>query len=120
MQSCEFDSFRVFVWSLKRHRYETAYIERNVTGYFPVAIEPNPGQPDQAFSIVLQDKDGKLYKRTYAFSGYRVRMMAKTPFERPSQGPALRASAGFVSSPERDPGGWWAKVTAWPQRWLHR
>jgi len=29
----EFDSFRVFVWSMRRHRYETAYIERNVRGY---------------------------------------------------------------------------------------
>ena len=28
----EFDSFRVFVWSVKRHRYETAYIDRNIRG----------------------------------------------------------------------------------------
>lgn len=121
-ESCEFDSFRVFVWSARRHHYETAYIERNVTGYFPVAVEPNPGQPEQAFSLVLQDKDGKLYKRTYGFSGYHVRMISKTPFERPPETLAARASTGFVWSPAQEParGGWWAKVTAWPQRWLHR
>jgi hypothetical protein len=121
-ESCEFDSFRVFVWSSRRHHYETAYIERNVAGYFPVAVESNPGQPEQAFSLVLQEKDGKLYKRTYAFSGYRVRTISKTVFERPPETSAARASTGFASSLAREPvpGGWWAKVTAWPQRWLHR
>ena len=34
----EFDSFRVFVWSLRHHRYETAYIERNVVGHYPVQV----------------------------------------------------------------------------------
>jgi len=117
-----FDSFRVFVGSTRRHRYETAYIERNVTGYFPVALEQNSSESEQAFSLVLQDKDGKLYKRTYAFSGYRIRMVSKTPYERPPETPVARASTGFVSSPAQEPasGGWWAKVTALPQRWLHR
>ena len=35
----DFDSFRVFVWSLRRHRYETAYIERNLKGYSPVLLK---------------------------------------------------------------------------------
>ncbi len=35
-QPWDFDSFRVFVWSLRRHRYETAYIERNLKGYAPI------------------------------------------------------------------------------------
>ena len=122
IQSCEFDSFRVFVWSLRHHRYETAYIERNVTGYFPVALEPTSSQGEPAFSLVLEDKDGKLYKRTYAFSGYRVRMVSKAPYERPSETLVARASSGFVPPVSQDApsGGWWAKVTAWPQRWLHR
>src|SRR3954463_16108772 len=36
----DFDSFRVFIWSLRRHRYETAHIERNLTGFFPVLTHP--------------------------------------------------------------------------------
>jgi hypothetical protein len=36
----DFDSFRVFAWSVHRHRYETEYIERNVIGYSPVEIQP--------------------------------------------------------------------------------
>jgi hypothetical protein len=129
----EFDSFRVFVWSKGHHRYETAYIERNVTGYFPVAIEPNPvqpdpkdrrkpnaGEPEQAFSLVIQDKDGKLYKRTYAFSGYRVHLVSKVAFEPQSEALNARASSEPDSSHAQPPAGWWAKMTALPRRWLHR
>ena len=39
----DFDSFRVFIYSLKRHRYETAYIERKVVGHYPV--EAKAGSP---------------------------------------------------------------------------
>ena len=39
-QPYDFDSFRVFVWSLRRHRYETAHIERNLKGFFPLLTHP--------------------------------------------------------------------------------
>ena len=94
----DFDSFRVFVWSSKRHHYETAYIERNVKGYYPVETEPLPGQDDKAFSMVLEDKDGKLYKRIFAFNGYHIRMVSKTGLSAPAaaaRGPRrVRVRAG--------------------------
>jgi hypothetical protein len=91
----EFDSFRVFVWSIKRHRYETAYIERNVEGYYPLETFDLPGEAEKAFSVILRDKDGKLYKKTYAFSGYRVRMTSKVPYETPPPLPEVRSSKSF-------------------------
>ncbi len=91
----EFDSFRVFVWSLKRHRYETAYIERNVEGYYPVETQDLPGQEEKAFSLVLRDRDGQLYKRTYAFSGYRVHMTSKTPYQAPPPLPEVHGAKSF-------------------------
>lgn len=84
----DFDSFRVFVWSLRRHRYETAHIERNLTGYFPVLVEavaaPKPrGAKDAGagkvpgFSLIVQKKDGLRYRRSFAFLGNTVRFSSE-------------------------------------------
>jgi len=89
-QPYEFDSIRVFVWSLRRHRYETSYIERNLEGYYPVVVLPpsaankppiNRGSPApqdfSGFSIITREKDGRTYRRTYGFQGFRVRLINK-------------------------------------------
>lgn len=114
----EFDSFRVFVWSIKRHRYETAYIERNVEGYYPVEAQDLPGQEEKSFSLVLRDKDGQLYKRTYAFSGYRVRMTAKAPFQPPAALPEVRSARNFEPVPAAAPAesSWRQKLRDWRRR----
>ena len=95
----EFDSFRVFVWSTRRHHYETAFIERNVQGFYPIEPVALPGQEENAFSVVLREKDGKLYKRTYGFTGYHVRMISKVPFNPPGELPEVRMSRNFDPPP---------------------
>lgn len=72
----DFDSFRVFVWSQRRHRYETAYIERNLKGYAPVLLREVKfsergkvtGQAANypGFSICIEKNDGQRYRREYA------------------------------------------------------
>ena len=71
----EFDSFRIFVWSRKHHRYETSYIERNVIGHYPTEV--NTSNADPSFSLILEADDGNLYRKTYSFEGNRVRMVNK-------------------------------------------
>jgi SH3-like domain-containing protein len=85
-QPFQFDGFRVFVWSTRRHRYETAYRERNLRGYYPVEVHPAPegGATSPSFSLVVEEKDGVRYRRTYAFEGYRVRLVGKSPWDGPS------------------------------------
>jgi hypothetical protein len=118
----EFDSFRVFVWSTKRHRYETAYIERNVQGYYPVVTHSIPDQDDKAFSLVLLDKDGKLYERTYAFNGYRVRMVSKVAYQPPPALPEVQAARNFdpVEAPAPVEAGWRDRLREWRKRWFGR
>jgi hypothetical protein len=86
-QPWDFDSFRVFTWSLRRHRYETGYIERNLKGYSPVLLKAidvttkgvaasNPG-----FSICMEKKDGQRVRREYALLGQSVRFSAERACE---------------------------------------
>jgi hypothetical protein len=139
LKTAEFDSFRVFVWSKSRHRYETAFIERNVTGFYPVELaDVNAGElvkksggrrgardrdqnadQEKGFSVIVQDKDGALYKRVYGFSGYHVRLISKTPVARRdtllAMGDAPAADAEPSTAAEQ--GGWWQKMM---RRWRRR
>ncbi|HEY2040660.1 MAG TPA: SH3 domain-containing protein [Edaphobacter sp.] len=49
----DFDQVRVFIWNMKKHRYETAFRERNIEGYLPVEVrmakDPYGASPASAF-----------------------------------------------------------------------
>ncbi len=96
-QPWDFDSFRVFVWSLRRHRYETGYIERNLKGYSPILRKEVEfavkGQPSryEGFSVCVEKKDGPRARREYALLGVAVRFAGEHPCELP-QAPAFAHS----------------------------
>ena len=107
----DFDSFRVFVWSTRRHRYETEYIEKNLTGYSPVELHPvrfsgGKGKTSSAeeyagFSLCVEKKDGQVYRRRYAVMNTLVRFAGEEPcslpqpmnFGNPAATPAASAPA---------------------------
>jgi SH3-like domain-containing protein len=113
----EFDSFRVFVWSLKHHRYETAYIERNVVGHYPVRVTNAGSMP--SFSVVVEGVDGHLYRKTYAFDSYRIHMVNRELYD-----PGAKTDATKLASntPATDQSGvkssWYAKLKDRVQRFL--
>jgi SH3-like domain-containing protein len=92
--SYDFDSFRVFIWNVRRRRYETAYIERKVKGYFPVKLDkvtygapPKTRSGQEAsnvypgFSVCVEKKDGNRYRRSFAFLTNIVRAAGEKPCE---------------------------------------
>ena len=94
-QGFDFDSFRVFVWSLRRHRYETAYIERNLTGYLPILVNEvdyaGSARGNAAveaakypgFSVCTRKADGELHRRQFALLGNVVRQAGDGACELP-------------------------------------
>src|SRR5215472_11788079 len=65
----DFDQVRVYTWNTRKHRYETAYHERNLAGVLPVSL----GQQDfekegslRTFTLGLKDESGTR-QQTYKF-----------------------------------------------------
>jgi hypothetical protein len=129
----DFDSFRVFIWSLRRHRYETAYIERNLHGYAPVllkTVELSNSKGDSSakypgFSVCFEKSDGQRYRREYAFLSNVVRSAGEGPCEAPAsetvpaQATLPAQVAGGASSSAR-PASLILRIRQRVGKWFHR
>ncbi|MCC6341379.1 MAG: SH3 domain-containing protein [Bryobacterales bacterium] len=88
LENYDFDSFRVFIYNVRRHRYETAYIEREVKGYYPVllkTVQVTEGRKTldlPGFTLVTENDEAQRFRRTFVFQGYRVRMVQKEAVEK--------------------------------------
>ena len=82
-QPCDFTLLRVYTWSGKRRRYETAYVESNLCGKLPIRVTPAtaPGG-DATFRFAAPSDNG---------DGERVYQMHQTVVRRVRQGGASRA-----------------------------
>jgi uncharacterized protein YgiM (DUF1202 family) len=101
----DFDSFRVFVWSLRRHRYETAHVELRLRGHLPVLVRPvevsNTGKNKTdtpqgvypGFSVCTETQDGARLRREFAMYGEKVRQAGERPCEAPGPPVAVRSTA---------------------------
>ena len=75
----DFDGYRVFSWNIRRHRYETAYIQRRERGFFPVLVKPGE------FSVCLEREDGVRVRKMYTLTGNSVRAAGERPCEKPAE-----------------------------------
>ena len=115
----DFDSFRVFTWSLRRHRYETAYIQRNVEGFFPVLARP------AGFSVCVVNRAGARMRRDYSFIVTTVRFTGEQPCEAPGgllpgtevAGPGLHPPAPAPAAENRS---LYARLKALAKKWFSR
>ena len=84
----EFDSFRVFIYNTRRKRYETSYVERKMKGYYPVRVhevEINSSKRKATvpgFSLLVEDAEGQLWRKTFSFENRLVRLVSKEPWQR--------------------------------------
>jgi len=79
----DYNQIRVFTRNRPRHRYETAYRERNLEGYLPVKVghEDFGKEGDlPTFTIRKMEDDGKIVEMTYKLNGPIVRRVL-TPEE---------------------------------------
>lgn len=101
----DFDGFRVFTFNSRRGRYETAYRERELRGFFPVIVKVAANQAE--FSVVAEGEEGKLWQKKYSFNGTRVTSKGKTLYV-----PKEKANAAGPGSMKGAPSipqssGWW-------------
>jgi hypothetical protein len=86
----DFDQARVFTWNVKRHRYETAYRERNLNGFLPVTVGQESFDKEgtlPTFVLRVRDDAGNARERKYKLNTPIVRRVL-APGEQPS--PAAR------------------------------
>jgi hypothetical protein len=112
----EYDSFRVFVWSRGHHRYESAKVQRNIVGHYPVLVDTSG--PEPRFSLVLEGTDDQLYRETYVLEGNRVRFedraLANQPKEPAAPNSVAEAQPAPANTPD-PPGSWFARLK---QKWF--
>ena len=92
----DFSQLRVFSWNQKRHRYETAYREHNIVGYFPVKTATEDFGKEgvlPTFIVRKKNEDGSISERKYRMIGPIVREV-KGPGEQPKAASSKSESSG--------------------------
>lgn len=72
----DFDQIRVFTRNTRKHRYETAYRERSLVGFFPVKVTTESFDKEgvlPTFTLRLQTQNGQIVDRKYKLNTPIVR-----------------------------------------------
>jgi len=72
----DYNQVRVFTWNVRKHRYETAYRERNLDGVFPVTVTHENFDKEgtlPVFILKVRDEQGNLLDRKYKLNTPIVR-----------------------------------------------
>jgi SH3-like domain-containing protein len=83
----DFNQVRVFTWNVKRHRYETAYRERNLDGVLPITVSQENFEKEgtlPVFVVPVKDDSGNVTERKYKLNTPIVRRVL-VPGEQPAK-----------------------------------
>jgi SH3-like domain-containing protein len=72
----DYNQIRVFTWNVRRHRYETAYRERNLNGVLPVTVSQDTFEKEgtlPVFVLRVKDDAGNVVERKYKLNTPIVR-----------------------------------------------
>lgn len=74
----DFNHIRVFTWWVKHHKYVTAYVESDLSGYFPMDSKQMTdaayyAKPSPYFRLRLLETDGHRYQKVYGLFDTIVR-----------------------------------------------
>jgi hypothetical protein len=93
----DYNQIRVFTWNVKRHRYETAYRERNLNGVLPVTVSQENFDKEgmlPVFVLRVKDEGGNVVERKYKLQTpivHRVLAPGETP---PQSAPRRKRRSG--------------------------
>jgi Bacterial SH3 domain len=91
----DFDQIRVFTWNVRKHRYETAYRERNLDGTLPVTLGRQEFEKEgnlRTFTLHVRDANGQPVQQTYKFNPPIVRKVY-APGQEPAPGSRRKPSS---------------------------
>ena len=102
-QPDDFTQVRVFTWNVKKHRYETAYRERNLAGVLPVTVTHETFDKEgdlPVFILRVKDDAGATVERKYKLNTPLVKRVLA-----PGEVPAPRTSEAWKENWEIAVGG---------------
>lgn len=111
----DFDSLRIFVWNARRHRYETAFLERNMQGWLPIRVRRGRTGAE-GFEAVTLERGGDVVLRAYSIQPgtFRARLVGRTPAARPAswlEPPPAGAPPAAQEQPQQDT--WLTRLRSW-------
>jgi hypothetical protein len=92
----DYNQVRVFSWNLRKHRYETAYRDRNIFGLLPVSVGPESFEKlgdEPTFTIHVRDENGQAAAQKYRLEGVMVRRVI-APGEEPVKAARAKPERG--------------------------
>jgi len=98
----DYNQVRVFSWNLRRHRYETAYHDRNIFGLLPAKVAHETFDKvgsEPTFTIRVRDESGNTIEQKYRLEGVIVKRVL-APGET-----LVRAARAKPQREKRKPGG---------------